>query len=125
MCRDSVIPKSFRLRNCICLVVRLLAEATANCQHCLASRGATELGGAAVALHLRCGVAVHDRHSIAARALHVHKVGVRALHQAAALVLHALGAHRRVAEIRVEESHCFFVTSPHTLIFLRKERRRY
>ncbi|RNC58675.1 hypothetical protein TcCL_ESM03722 [Trypanosoma cruzi] len=88
-------------------VVSLLAEAAAGCQHRLSSCRAAEFCRAAIALHLRCGVAVHNGDGVAPRALHVHEVRVGSLHQAAALVLHALRAHRRVTEIGVKESHRF------------------
>jgi hypothetical protein len=50
-------------------------------------------------------VAVHHRHALAARAAHVHEVRVGALHEATALVAHALRAHGGVAEISVKKTH--------------------
>ena len=87
------------------LVIGLAAEAAALHEQCFATSWAAQLLGTLAALHRSRGVAVHHRHALAARAAHVHEVGVGALHEATALVAHALRAHRRVAEISVEEAH--------------------
>lgn len=86
-------------------MVRLAAVPAALHEQRLATSGAAELLGAALALHRRGGMTVHHGHLAAARAAHVHEVRVWALHKTTALVLHALRAHGGVAEVSIEEAH--------------------
>ena len=88
-----------------CLVISLLPERRTFAELCLAACGACNDGAAAVAAHLGRGVAVDSGDVEARRALDVHEVRVRALHEARTLVLAALSADSRVREIGVEESH--------------------
>jgi len=92
-------------------LIDLPAEAGALGQPGLATSRLAENSAARAAENDRLGVAEHRGDVEAARALHVHKEAVRALHQALQLVLTLFGVLRREKEIGLDLAHFVCLTN--------------
>lgn len=87
------------------LVLRLAAKLASFCQNCFPTAGVRNNSIATTASYLGSSMTVHNSQRSTIFALDVQEVRVRPLYQTTAFVLHALGAHSWVAQIRVEKAH--------------------